>query len=83
MHFSSHTVYEAELKAFFWNFELVQTNILENCCTNDESYCLNICWADWNTKSAISLKLKYFLGGGKQLKLANRLLFGVGAQSSA
>lgn len=32
----SHTAYKVELKAFLFNFELVQTNILEN----SDSYCL-------------------------------------------
>lgn len=79
MHVSSHTAYKAELKAFFFNSELIQSNILENWCTNDDSYCL-IWWADWNTKLTVSLKLKDFVGRGKQLKLANRLPFGIGAQ---
>ena len=36
MHAPSHTAYKGELKAFLLNFELVQTNILEN----SDSHCL-------------------------------------------
>lgn len=42
VHFPSHIAYKAELQTFFHNFELVQTNILENWYTNDDSYCLHI-----------------------------------------